>query len=84
GEFSPMVSPQEALAYPYTPSEKAAVAANPPQLLVGAPATVRGKIDALIAATRADEVMIMTAMFDQTARLRSYALLAQAYGLAEA
>ncbi|MBV9219609.1 MAG: hypothetical protein JOY94_09355, partial [Methylobacteriaceae bacterium] len=35
----------------------------------------------LIEATQADEVMIMSAIYDHTARKRSYELLAQAFGM---
>jgi hypothetical protein len=38
----------------------------------------------LIAATRADEVMVTTMLYDHAARRRSYDLLAQAFGLPQA
>jgi alkanesulfonate monooxygenase SsuD/methylene tetrahydromethanopterin reductase-like flavin-dependent oxidoreductase (luciferase family) len=43
---------------------------------VGSPETVRAGIDAFIARTGADELMITSQVFDHAARLRSYALLA--------
>jgi hypothetical protein len=43
---------------------------------------VKERIDALVSATRADEVMITTMVFDHAARKRSYELIADAYGLA--
>ena len=43
---------------------------------VGSPATVRAKLDAIIAQTHADELIIAGAVHDHTARLRSYELLA--------
>ncbi len=43
---------------------------------VGAPETVRTGIEAFIARTGADELMIASSMFDTGARLRSYELLA--------
>jgi luciferase family oxidoreductase group 1 len=45
---------------------------------VGAPATVRAGIEALIAETRADELIVATAVYEHTARVRSYELLASA------
>ena len=48
---------------------------------IGSPQTVKAKLDALIAATRADEVMVTTMIYDHAARKRSYELLAQAFGL---
>ena len=35
----------------------------------------------MIAATQADELMVMTATYDHDARKRSYSLLAEAFGL---
>lgn len=43
---------------------------------VGSPATVRTKLEAIIAQTRAYELMIAGAVHDHAARLRSYELLA--------
>ncbi|MFN5452816.1 MAG: LLM class flavin-dependent oxidoreductase, partial [Bradyrhizobium sp.] len=48
---------------------------------VGSPATVRAKLDPMIAASQADELMVITAIFDHDARKRSYSLLADAFGL---
>jgi len=45
---------------------------------IGAPATVRAATDAFIARTGADELMVTAQIFDHRARLRSYALLAEA------
>jgi luciferase family oxidoreductase group 1 len=45
---------------------------------IGAPATVRDQIEAFVARTGADELMITSQIFDHDARLRSYELLAGA------
>lgn len=45
---------------------------------VGSPATVRAQIEALIAATGADELIVASAIFDPVARLKSCELLAGA------
>jgi luciferase family oxidoreductase group 1 len=81
GEYLPLASPQEAAAYPYSPAEQAAVARNRAKISVGSPRTVKAKLDALIAATKADEVMVTTMLYDHAARKRSYELLAEAFGL---
>jgi hypothetical protein len=39
------------------------------------------RLSQLIAATKADEVMITTMIYDHAARRRSYELLAEAFGL---
>lgn len=46
--------------------------------VVGAPRSVAAGLTELAAATGADELMIVTAVHDQDARLRSYALIAEA------
>lgn len=84
GEYLPLASPEEAAAYPYSAAERAFIAKNRSRLFVGAPATVKAQIEALAAATAADELMVTTMIFDHNARKRSYALLAQAFGLAAA
>jgi hypothetical protein len=42
---------------------------------------VRARIDDVVGRTGADEVMIATHAFDTGARIRSYELLAQTFGL---
>lgn len=51
------------------------------RLIVGSPATVRAGIDAAAAEYGADEVMLVNILYDHAARRRSYALVAQAFGL---
>jgi len=82
GQYLPLPSPEEALAYPYADAERASIARNRSRLFVGQPATVRQKLDPLIAASEPDELMVITAVFDHEARKKSYALLAEAFGLA--
>jgi luciferase family oxidoreductase group 1 len=81
GEYLPFASPDEALAHPYTPEERDAMRRNRARLFVGTGASVKDKLEPLIAATGADEVMITTMVFDHAARKHSYALLARAFGL---
>ena len=49
--------------------------------VVGAPATVREDLARFVAETGADELMVNAAIYDHAARLRSYELLAEAWGL---
>ena len=81
GEYWPLPSVEEALAYPYTDAERAAIARNRSRLFVGSPATVMAKLEPMIAECQADELMVITAVFDHEARKKSYSLLAEAFGL---
>jgi luciferase family oxidoreductase group 1 len=84
GEYLPLASPEEALAYPYTPVDRERIRLNRRRAIVGGPATVKDRVAALAEATAADEVMITTMLHDHAARRRSYELLAQAFDLPRA
>jgi luciferase family oxidoreductase group 1 len=79
GEYLPLASPEDAAKYDYSPVDRARIAQNASRLTVGAPATVKARLEPLIAATKADELMVTSMMFDHAARKRSYELLAQAF-----
>jgi luciferase family oxidoreductase group 1 len=81
GEYFPFASPDDALAYPYSPAEREAIRRNRSRLFVGTRATVTEKLAPLIVATGADEVMITTMVYDHAARRHSYELLARAFEL---
>jgi luciferase family oxidoreductase group 1 len=81
GEFLPFASPEEAAAYPYTPADRGRIARHRERMAVGSIDEVKARLDALVDATRADELMITTMTYDHAARRRSYELLAQAFGL---
>jgi luciferase family oxidoreductase group 1 len=78
GRPAPIPTVQEALAEerdrpdPPGPSNR---------VIVGSPATVRERLDALLDASGADELMAMTTMHGLPDRVRSYELLARAYAL---
>jgi luciferase family oxidoreductase group 1 len=82
GEYLPLESPETAAAYSYSPAERGLIARNRARLFVGSPATVLERLKGMIAATKADEVMVTTMLYDHDARRRSYELLAGAFGLA--
>ncbi len=81
GDLRPLPTVEEALAEEAAresdraPSERG---------IVGGPETVRDRLDALVADSGADEVMAVTNVHDPADRVRSYALLAEAYHLAPA
>jgi alkanesulfonate monooxygenase SsuD/methylene tetrahydromethanopterin reductase-like flavin-dependent oxidoreductase (luciferase family) len=50
-------------------------------VFTGSVETVRARLDPLIDATKADEVMVTTMIYDHGARRHSYEVLAQAFGL---
>ena len=79
GEYLPLASPEDAAAYDYSPVDKTRIAQNRTKLAVGSPATVKARLEPLIAATKADELMVTTMIFDHAARKHSYELLAQAF-----
>jgi luciferase family oxidoreductase group 1 len=79
GEYQPLASPEDAAAYDYSPVDKQRIAQNRTKLSVGSPASVKARLEPLIAATQADEVMVTTMIFDHEARKHSYELLAQAF-----
>ena len=81
GNFGPIPSPEEAAAHQYTPTDRALIAQNRARLVVGGKAKVMAHLEPLIAATKADEVMITCMIYDHEARKHSYALMAEAFGL---
>jgi luciferase family oxidoreductase group 1 len=82
GEYLPFASPSEAAAYPYTPIDRDRIARHRDRLVVGGIDKVMRRLRELIAATRADELMITTMTYDHAARRRSYELLAEAFAIA--
>jgi luciferase family oxidoreductase group 1 len=77
----PLATPEEALAYPYTAAERALIDSLRPMYIASSPAIVKTKFEALVAATGADEVMVLTTIHDHAARRHSYELLAEAFEL---
>ena len=81
GEYLPLASPEEAQAYPLSRAEREYIRRRRARLFVGSPLTVRERLATLIAATKADELMVTTMIYDHAARRRSYELLTQAFGV---
>jgi luciferase family oxidoreductase group 1 len=81
GEYLPFASPEEAAAYAYTPADRERMAQHRARLVVGSIGRVKERLMALAEATRADELMITTMVYDHAARRHSYELLAKAFAL---
>ena len=77
----PLPSPEETAAHPYTPIEREIIESRLAGQVMGGPKTVRAQMDALLERTRADEVMVVTSVYEHADRLRSYGILADLYGL---
>ncbi len=77
-------SPDVALAHVFSPEESAIVDFYKSLQIIGTPDQVRARIQDAVARTEADEVMLVTHAFEPAARLRSYELVAEAFGLAMA
>jgi len=75
GELRPLPTPEEALAHPYTPADREALAERRALVIVGPPQQVREQIEARASEAGADEVMVTTLVHDHGDRLRSYELL---------
>ena len=80
-EFAPLPSPEEAIAYQYSPQERVIVDANRQRHFIGTPFTVASTIRNLVNDTGADEIMVTSMMYGRDARFRSYELLAKEWGL---
>jgi len=81
GILAPFPPPEEALAYPYTEAERRLVDHHRRRQIVGTPDMVKPRLEALAASYGVDEVVVLTITHDYAARKRSYALLAEAFGL---
>ncbi|MDU0289838.1 LLM class flavin-dependent oxidoreductase [Saccharothrix longispora] len=77
GRPGPMATNEEADAYPYTDVERLFVEDRMASQVIGSPSTVEAGLEALLADTAADELMVTTMVAEQSDRLRSYELLAQ-------
>ena len=74
-------TPQEAADYRYTPHERETVRAWTASHVVGDPDQVRARIDELVDRTGADELIVTTMTHGHRERIRSYELVAAAFGL---
>jgi luciferase family oxidoreductase group 1 len=63
----------------WTPHEKAHVTGMLKYSIVGSPQTVRRGLEDFLAMTGVDELMVVSAIYDHAARLRSYQLLSEIF-----
>ncbi len=76
GMPTPLRPPVDTMDGIWTPAERAAVEHTLAYAAIGSPSTVRERLEALIDATRADELMITTHVYDHQSRLRSFEIAA--------
>ena len=76
GEMQPPVENMDEL---WTAEEKAAVESRLGGSIIGSPATVKSGVAKLLAETNADELMLNAMIFDHTARLRAYEIVADVW-----
>jgi len=81
GRPIPLPSVEDARRYPWNAVEELQRRSIRQRRVIGSPATVQERIRRLVEATAADEVMLHTMVHDHAARVRSYELLAEAFGL---
>jgi luciferase family oxidoreductase group 1 len=81
GRGGPYPSVDEAERYPYTPREQMIVEHARRRCIAGAPEQVREQLEGFAREHAADELVIVTIAHDPKARLRSYELVAEVFGL---
>lgn len=81
GEWGPFPTPEDADAYPYSPHDHAIIEANRDRSISGTPDKVQAELQQLAERYGVDELVVVTISHDFDARVRSYELLANAFGL---
>jgi luciferase family oxidoreductase group 1 len=81
GRPIPLPSVEDARGYQWSPVEELQRRTIRQRRLIGSPEAVRDRMERLVEATAADEVMVHTMVHDHADRVRSYELLAEAFGL---
>jgi luciferase family oxidoreductase group 1 len=74
GQMPPPVDDMDGL---WSPAERAGVQQTFREAILGSPATVKSGIEAFLARTGVDELLVTAMIYDHTARLRSFELVAQ-------
>jgi luciferase family oxidoreductase group 1 len=81
GRPGPYPTVEDAERYPWTPQEQAFAEDWLGRNVVGSPAAVRTQVDALVAATQADELMVLCLAPEPVARQGTYRILRDLYPL---
>jgi luciferase family oxidoreductase group 1 len=82
GVNAPVPTTEEARSYPYTEADRRRIAHHRRRVVLGEPGAVRDRLLEMQAQFQADELMAITITGSYDTRLRSYELLAEAFGLA--
>jgi luciferase family oxidoreductase group 1 len=81
GLRTPLVSPEEAAAYPYSEAERGVILRLRERAIVGTAQQVSAMLHELARRFELEEIVINTWTYDPAARHRSYELLAREFGL---
>ncbi len=81
GNPGPIPTPEEAESYPYSPMEADFIDEWLGNVVLGSPGEVADGLEALRKRTGVEELMVTSHIHGHEARLRSYGLIAEAYGL---
>jgi luciferase family oxidoreductase group 1 len=84
GIDAPVATMEQAQAYVYSDAARAIVQRERARAVIGTPQAVKARLLALQEQFAADELMVITITGDYASRLRSYELLAGAFGLSSA
>jgi luciferase family oxidoreductase group 1 len=76
GHPGPLPPPDDGFVERLTPGDRRLLDDMLSYSVVGSPATVRGGLEAIVARTGADELMLASQIYDHAARVRSYELAA--------
>lgn len=79
GQFQPIPTPEEALAFPYTPQDRRVAEDYRKLVFVGSADSVRRQMEAVVEETGVDELMITSTVHSHQERMRSYELLANEF-----
>jgi luciferase family oxidoreductase group 1 len=80
GQPGPYQPPIDDIEEYWSPSEKAGASRMLSEAIVGSPETVRAGLEQFLAKTGVDELMVVSAIYDQAARIRSYEILMDVAG----
>jgi len=81
GLREPLISPEDAAAYPYTDAQRATIESLRRKAIVGTGEQVAEQLSELAQQLKLDELVIVTWTYDPAPRRRSYELLSEAFSL---
>jgi len=77
GRAGKLQPPIDSIEEYWTPAEKHQASRMLKYSIVGSPETVRQGLESFVALTDADELMVVTSLYDHSARVRSYEIVAE-------